>query len=75
MEQRDWELLDKQVRELRPQRNDGVIVLSVVAVFFAGMILGGLLVPHESELMRIASNDAPAAISLPNGVPPTTRTR
>jgi hypothetical protein len=24
MEQRDWELLDKQVRELRPPRNDGV---------------------------------------------------
>jgi hypothetical protein len=49
--------------------------LSVVAVFFAGMILGGILVPHESELMRIASNDAPAAISLLNGAPPTTRTR
>jgi hypothetical protein len=63
MEQRDWELLDKQVRELRPPRNGGVIVLSVVDVFFAGMILGGLLVPHESELMRIASNDAPVAIS------------
>jgi len=66
MEQRDWGLLDKQVR-----RNDGVIVLTVVAVFFAGMILGGLLVPHESELMRIASNDASTAILLPNGAPPT----
>ena len=33
MEQRDWELLDKQVRGLRPPRNDGVIVLTVVAVF------------------------------------------
>jgi RsiW-degrading membrane proteinase PrsW (M82 family) len=82
MEQRDWELLDKQVRGLRPPRNDGVIVLTwnavaepihvVVAVFFAGMILGGLLVPHESELMRIASNDARTAISLPNGAAPTT---
>jgi hypothetical protein len=37
----------------------------------AGMILGGLLVPHESELMRIASNDARFAISLPNGAAPT----
>ena len=54
MERPDWELLDKQVRGLRPPRNDGVIVLTAVAVFFAGMILGGLLVPHESELMRIA---------------------
>jgi hypothetical protein len=75
MQQRDWDLLDKQVRELRPPRNDGVIVLTVVAVFFAGMIRGGLLVPHESELMRIASNDAPAASSLLDGAPPTTRTR
>ena len=72
MQQRDWELLDKQVLGLRPPRNDGVIVLTVVAVFFAFMILGGLFVPHESELMRIASNDARTAISLPNGAPPTT---
>ena len=72
MEQHDWELLDKQVRGLRPPRNDGVIVSSVVAVFFAGMILGGLLVPHESGLMRIASNDARTAFSLSNGAPPTT---
>ena len=72
MEQRDWELLDKQVWGLRPPRNDSVIVLTVVAVFFAGMILGGLLVPHESEIMRIASNDARTAILLPNGAAPTT---
>ena len=71
MEQRDWELLDKQVRGLRPPRNDDVTVLTVVAMFFAGMILGGLLVPHESELMRIASNDARIAISLPNSAAPT----
>jgi hypothetical protein len=30
----------------------------------AGLILGGLLVPHESKLMRIASNDARTVISL-----------
>jgi hypothetical protein len=60
MEQRDWELLDEQVRGHRPPRNDGLIVLTVAAAFFAGMILGGLLVPHESELMRIASNDGRA---------------
>ena len=72
MEQRDWELLDKQVLGLPPPRNDGVTVLTIVAVFFAGIIFGGLLLPHESELMRIASNDARTAISLPNGAPPTT---
>ena len=72
MEQHDWELLDKQVRGHRPPRNDGLIVLTVVAVFFGGMLLGGLLVPRERELMRIASNDVRTAISLPNGAPPTT---
>ena len=72
MEQRDWELLDKQVLGLPPPRNDGVTVLTIVAAFFAGIIFGGLLLPHESELTRIASDDARTAISLPNGAPPTT---
>ena len=47
MEQRDWELLDKQVRERRPPRTDGVIVLSVVAVFFAGMMVAEMPAGQE----------------------------
>jgi hypothetical protein len=58
MEQRDWGLLDKQFLGHQTQRNDGLTVSTVVAVFVAGLIVGGLLVPLESELMRIASNDA-----------------
>jgi len=39
MDRRDWELLDKQLQGSDPsQRNDGVPVLTVVSVFFAGMI-------------------------------------
>jgi hypothetical protein len=57
---------------VRPPRNDGVMILMVVAVFFAGMTLGGLLFAHEKS-MRIASNDATAAIFLPNGAPPIMR--
>jgi hypothetical protein len=72
MEQRDWEFLHKQLRGHQVPRNDGLMVSTVVAVFFAGLILGGLLVPHESELMRIASNDARTVISLANGASPTT---
>jgi hypothetical protein len=49
MELRDWELLDKQVWGLRPPRNNRVTVLTVVAVFFAGMTLGGILFAHESK--------------------------
>jgi hypothetical protein len=72
MERRDWELLDKQLHGHQTQRNDGLIVPTVVAVFIAGSILGGLLVLHESELMRIASNDARTVISLANGAAPPT---
>ena len=56
MEQRDRELLDKQVWGLRRPRNNRVTVLTVIAVFFAGMTLGGILFAHESKPMRIASN-------------------
>ena len=33
------------------QRNDGIMVLMVVAMFFAGMALGRILFAHESEPM------------------------
>jgi hypothetical protein len=58
MERRDWKFLDKQLHGHQTQRNEGLIVSTVVAVFSAGFILGGVLVPQERELMRIASNDA-----------------
>ena len=69
MEQRDWKLLDKQVQGLRPPRNDGVMVLMVVAVRWHDPRRPPI--PHKRELMRIASNDARTAISLPNSAPPT----
>jgi hypothetical protein len=74
MDQRDQELLDKQLRRLNPSpRNDGVIVLAILAVFFAGITLGGFLSAYKSEPMQIASNDATPAISIPNVPPPITR--
>jgi hypothetical protein len=64
MDQRDWKLLDKQLRGPNPSRpNDGVTVLMAVAVFFAGMTLGGILFAHESKPMRIASNHTTAAMA------------
>jgi hypothetical protein len=72
MNQRDQELLDKQLRGLNPSpRSDGVMALAVLAVFFAGMALGGSLFTYKSEPVQIASNDATLAVSLPNGAPPT----
>ena len=55
MDRRDWELLDKQLQGSDPsRRNDGVPVLTVVSVFFAGMIIGGILFAPETQPMRIA---------------------
>lgn len=76
MDQGDRELLDKQLRGLyRPSRNDGVLVLAVLAMFFVGMTLGGFLAAYKSEPthIAIASNDATPAIQLSNISPLTTR--
>jgi hypothetical protein len=72
---RDQELLDKQLRRLHlSPRSDGVMVFAFLAAFLTGMVLGGFLFAYNSnEPMQFASNDAMPAISLPNGVRPTTR--
>ena len=50
MDQRDWELLDKQLQGPNPsRRNNGGMFLTVVAIFFAGMTLGSILFAHESN--------------------------
>ena len=68
MDRRDWELLDKQLQGSDPsRRNDGVPILTVVAVFFSGMIIGGILFAHESKPMQIGSNYATAAMVCDNG--------
>jgi hypothetical protein len=38
------------------------MTLAILAVFFAGMVLGGFLFAYKSEPMQIASNDATPAI-------------
>jgi len=65
MDRRDQELLDKQLRRLSPApRNDGVMMLAILTVFFAGMSVGGFLFAYKSQPMRIASNQAKSAIVL-----------
>jgi hypothetical protein len=53
----DHELLDKQMRMLTPQRNDGVIVLLLAAMFLIGMTLGSVLSEPKTEPVQIASMD------------------
>jgi hypothetical protein len=73
MDQRDQELLDKQLRRLSPSpRNDGVMIFTFVVMFLAGVTLGSILFSHQREPMQTASNDT-AAIALLNGAPKIAR--
>jgi hypothetical protein len=68
MDQRDWELLDKQLRGANlPRRNDRLTVLTFVAVFFAGIVFGSLAVTPQSTPVRIASNHTVAMTCDYNG--------
>jgi len=73
MDRRDRELLDKQLRAIYPApRNDGVMIVMIVAMFLAGMSLGGLLSAPRSAPMQVASNDPVAAALAPHNVAPVT---
>jgi|HubBroStandDraft_6_1064221.scaffolds.fasta_scaffold1061450_2 hypothetical protein len=68
MTRRDQELLEKQLHGLTmASRNDGVLMLAVLAVFFVGITLGGFLYAFTSAPgpIQIASNDVPA-MALPH---------
>jgi hypothetical protein len=75
MNQRDLELLDKELWGVspRPPRSAGIIGVAFVTAFLAGVAIGGILFAHDSKQIQVASHDAAAAISLLNGVPPTIR--
>ena len=62
MDRHDQEFLEKQLRAINgdPPRG-GVIIVTMLIVFLAGMTLGGLLAGSTGELTRVAANDmAPA---------------
>ena len=71
MDDRDQELLDKQLRHVGVvPRNDAPIALMLVVVFFAGITFGGYLFAHKGAPTILASSDAMQPIS-PPGVTPT----
>jgi hypothetical protein len=65
MNRRDRELLQKQLRNVSaPPRNDGALMLAVVAVFLAGMTAGSFLYAFTDQPpVRVASNDAVSPIA------------
>jgi hypothetical protein len=55
MTRRDRELLNKQFRWLTPKpRNNGVLILAIVGVFFGGIVLGGSLSAHEGKPVPVS---------------------
>ena len=75
MNQRDQELLDKQLWGVSPgpPQNGGMISVAFVVVFLVGIAIGDILIAHESKPMQPASHDAMAVISLLDSVPPNMR--
>lgn len=57
MEQRDWELLRRQMRSSGLQRNSGLFGLVVLIVFFVGLALGSTLVSPRTAIQQIASSE------------------
>jgi hypothetical protein len=71
MNPQDRELLDKQLRYLHVSpRRDGVVIVVILAMFFGGIIVGGLLTePHKAT--QTASNEPIASVQ--NRAPATTQ--
>jgi len=72
MNQRDQELLDKQLWAVSssPPNNGGILGLGFVAVFLVGFSIGGIL--FASKTHQMTSHDATVLAHL-NGSPPTMR--
>ncbi len=73
MDKRDQELLDKQLWGVSPSppRNDLIIGLTVVAMFFFGIAMGDILFAHQPPQLTL--RDAMAVISPPHDAPPIMR--
>jgi len=73
MTRQEQELLQRQLRALHPApRHDGVMIIAAVALFAAGLVLGGALGGYRSEPTRTASIEA-APLLYPGGALPDRR--
>jgi len=73
MTQDEQEFLEKQFRSVAvAPRDDGVLMLVIAAVFFAGMALVGFLFAYNTPPPHLASNNARAALAAAQELPPPT---
>jgi hypothetical protein len=74
MTEDEQELLEKQLRGVAvAPRDNGVLMLAIAAVFFAGMAFGGFVFAYNGEAaLHLASNDARAALNATQDLPPPT---
>ena len=72
MTPRDQQLLNKQLSAVDNRPAEGILMLAIAAVFFAGMAFGGFLFAYTDQPpLRVAANDIAAHSSQP--VLPTQR--
>ncbi len=67
MDQRDWELLDKQMRRQQPPPPATASIILVFAIIFiAGLATGAILVPSGSPAVQTAGSTLVAAAVNPS---------
>jgi hypothetical protein len=66
MNQRDLELLDKELWGVspNPQLERGALGLMVIVAFVGGLLMGGTLFAHRYEKTQMTSHDAASVLSL-----------
>jgi hypothetical protein len=72
MEQRDWDLLDQQMRGGSTPRGNGLAGFTVAVVFLVGLVAGGVLFYHTTESVRPMWNNAHIATYFSDGSAPIT---
>jgi hypothetical protein len=74
MTEDEQELLEKQLHAVAIAPHDnGVLMLAIAAVFFAGMAFGGFLFAYNGQPpLHLASNNVRAAIAAAQELPPST---
>jgi hypothetical protein len=75
MNQRDQDLLDKQLWGVSPTppRNKGALSLAFLAVFLGGLSIGGFLFAHKNDQAQMTEQDPLIVLSRLNGAPPALR--